>query len=187
MKKEDIKIFTQIPTIKTERLTLRRILPTDIHDVYEYGSDPSVSKYLLWYPHTDKNYTKFYLNFLSVRYRKGEFYDWGVEIDGKLIGTCGFTSFDIDNNSAEIGYVLNSRYWGKGIGFEAASAVLKFGFEKLSLNRIEVHYLVGNTASEALSKKLGMKFEGIRRKAVFCKGEYRDVCVAAILKSEYNN
>ena len=122
-----------------------------------------------------------------MRYRKGEFYDWGIEIDGKMIGTCGFTAFDLDNNSAEIGYVLNSKYWGRGIGFEAARAVLKFGFEELNLNRIEVHYLIGNTSSEALAKKLGMKFEGIRRGAVLCKGEYRDVCVAAILKSEYNN
>ena len=186
MKKEDLKIFTKIPPIKTERLLLRKILPTDIEDVYEYGSDPKVSKFLLWSPHPDRNYTRFYLNFLTVRYRKGEFFDWGVEIDGKMIGTCGFTSFDIDNNSAEIGYVLNSNYWGRGIGYEAASAVLKFGFETLKLNRIEVHYLVGNTSSEALSKKLGMTFEGIHRNAIKCKGEYRDVCIAAILKSEFN-
>lgn len=185
MNKDDIKLFTKIPTLKTERLVLRKIVPTDIDDVYEYGSDPNVSKYLLWHPHTDKNYTRFYLNFLSVRYRKGEFYDWGVEIDGKMIGTCGFTAFDVDNNSAEIGYVLNSKFWGKGIGFEAASAVIKFGFEVLKLNRIEVHYLIGNTASEALSKKLGMSFEGIHRGAIKCKGEFRDVCVAAILRDEY--
>lgn len=187
MTKDDIKIFTKIPTIKTERLLLRKIQPSDIEDVFEYGSDPSVSKYLLWQPHPDRGYTRFYLNFLTVRYRKGEFYDWGVELDGKMIGTCGFTAFDLNNNSAEIGYVLNSKYWGRGIGYEAASAVIKYGFEVLSLNRIEVHYLVGNEASAALSKKLGMQLEGIHRGAIKCKGEYRDVCVAAILKSEHKN
>ena len=185
MKKEDIKIFTKIPTLKTDRLKLRRIGSGDLQDVYEYGSDPEVSRFLLWYPHPDLSYTKFYLSFLNVRYRKGEFYDWGVEYNGKMIGTCGFTAFDTDNNCAEIGYVLNRKYWRQGIGFEAASEVLRFGFEVLLLNRIEVRYLVGNTASEHLSKKLGMTFEGIHRSAVRCKGEYRDVCIAAITREEY--
>ena len=37
----------------------------------------------------------------------------------------------------------------------------------------------------ALAKKLGMSFEGIHRRAIKCKGEYRDVCVAAITRDEY--
>ena len=185
MNKEDIKLFTKIPTLCTERLTLRKILPSDLDDVFEYGSDPSVSKFLLWSPHPDKGYTRFYLNFVAVRYKKAEFYDWGVEYQGKMIGTCGFTAFDVNNNSAEIGYVLNSKYWGIGIGYEAASKVVEFGFSVLELNRIEVHYLVGNDASAALAKKLGMTFEGIHRGAIKCKGEYRDVCVAAITREEY--
>ena len=185
MKREDLRIFTKMPTLRTDRLVLRKITERDLIDVYEYGSDPRVSEFLLWSPHPDLNYTKFYLNYLGVRYKKGEFYDWGVEIDGKMIGTCGFTAFDIDNDSAEIGYVLNSKYWGMGIGYEAAREVMRFGFERLELNRIEVHYLVGNESSAALAKKLGMSVEGIHRSAVKRKGEYRDVCVAAITRDEY--
>lgn len=185
MKKEDLRIFTRIPTLRTERLVLRKITGRDLFDVYEYGRDPKVSEFLLWRPHPDLNYTRIYLNFLAERYRKAAFYDWGVEIEGKMIGTCGFTAFDIDNDSAEIGYVLNSKYWGMGIGYEAAREVMRFGFEELELNRIEVRYLVGNEMSAALSRKLGMSFEGILRGAVKCKGEYRDVCVAAITRAEF--
>ena len=185
MTRDDLKIFTKIPTLKTERLILRKITAQDLSDVYEYGSDPEVSKYLLWYPHTDKGYTRFYLNYLNVRYKKGEFYDWGVEYKGKMIGTCGFTTFDIDNNSAEIGYVLNRRFWRMGIGFEAASEVMRFGFCDLSLNRIEVRFLCGNKSSEALAIKLGLRAEGTHRQVIKCKGEYRDVTVYAITRDEF--
>ena len=89
------------------------------------------------------------------------------------------------NNVGEIGYVLSSKFWNLGIGYEAAKKILNFGFETLNLNRIEVKYMAENIKSEKLSKKLGMKFEGITREAVFCKGEYRDIAMASILKKEY--
>ena len=188
MKKEKIyRVFSHLPELATERLTLRKMIVADASDMYEYASRPDVTKYLMWNPHPDRDFTREYLEYLGNRYSAGMFYDWAVvyEPDCKMIGTCGFTAFDVDNNSAEIGYVLNSKYWGLGIGYEAASKVLEFGFNVLELNRIEVHYMVGNDASAALSKKLGMSFEGIHRGAVKCKGEYRDVCIAAITRDEY--
>ena len=185
MTKEDINIFKNIPTVTTERLVLRKIRMQDINDVYDYGSDPEVSKFLLWYPHPDHAYTRTYLRQLMHRYKRGEFYDWGVVINNKMIGTCGFTSFDLANNSAEIGYVLNRRFWNKGIGYEAASMVVRFGFEVLKLNRIEVRYIAENRASEALAIKLGFKTEGILRSAIQCKGRYCDLGVASITRKEY--
>jgi len=181
----DLKIFLNIPELKTARLLLRRIRKSDLFDVFEYSNDELVPKYLLWYPHPDIDYTKKYLSNLNAKYKRGEIYDWGIEYEGKIIGTVGFTSFDIRNNTGEIGYVLSSKFWGKGIGLEAAGKILEFGFENLSLNRIEVRYMPENIQSRRLSQKLGMKYEGVKRQAVFCKGEYRDVAIAAILKEDY--
>ncbi len=181
----DLKIFARIPTLNTERLVLRKITMSDLDDIYEYASDPEVSKYLLWRPHPDKDYTKIYLSTVSSGYKKCQFFDWGVEFEGKMIGTCGFTRFDIDNNVGEIGYVLARPYWHKGLGYEAARCVMDFGFNKLKLNRIEVHYMPENIASMRLSERLGMTYEGILRSGVRCKGDYRDVKVASILRSEY--
>lgn len=185
MTKNDLKIFTDIPRLHTERLTLRMITPRDLADVNEYAADPSVPRYLLWSVHETIGFTRLYLNNLVARYRRGQFYDWGIEYNGKMIGTCGFTSFDIANNAAEIGYVLNSRFWHMGIGGEAARAVIDFGFEKLGLERIEARYIAENVASERLAQSCGMKHEGILRSAMLVKGEYRDIGVCAILRSEW--
>ena len=187
MTKEDLKIFQKMPTLYTERLILRKININDLDDIYEYASDASVSKYLLWNPHPNKYYTNQYLKLILSKYKKCEFFDWGIEYKEKMIGTCGFTLFDLENNSAEIGYVLNSNYWHRGIAAEASKKVLNFGFNVLKLNRIEAKYMSENIESRKVSEKIGMEFEGEHKKAIYAKNRYIDVSVSAITADKYFN
>lgn len=185
MTKEDLQLFIRIPRIVTERLTLRRIETKDLSDVNEYAKDPRVSEFLLWYPHLSLGDTRSYLTCVDALYRKGKFYDWGIEYNGKMIGTAGFSAFDIENNSAQIGYVLSHAFWGMGIAHEAASAVIKFGFERLGLRRICARCIAGNERSESVMRKCKMTFEGISRDGILAKGRYRDVLTYAITFKEY--
>ena len=102
-----------------------------------------------------------------------------------MIGTCGFTSFDFRNNSAEVGYVLNRSYWGKGIAPEALDAVIAFGFDELILRRIEAKFIIGNDNSRRVMEKCGMQFEGVLRSSMMVKHEYRDIGICSILSDEY--
>ena len=185
MEKSDITVFTHPPRLICERITLRRITREDLTDVYEYSRDPLLCKYLLWYPHPDIDYTAKYLNYVDKQYKKNLYYDFGIEYEGKMIGTCGFSSFDLDNDSGEIGYVLSRKFWGQGLAYEAVRRVMKFGFEELRLNRIYARIMVGNEKSEDLAKKCGMRPEGLLKEAVKVKGEYRDIKIYAITKKEY--
>ena len=189
MKRESVcKIFSNIPTITTDRLILRKISIDDVEDMYEYSKNSDVTKYLTWSPHPDMTYTLEYVNYLQSRYRSGDFYDWAVVLKdtGKMIGTCGFTRFDYANNAAEIGYVLNTAYHGHGIATDAVNKVIEFGFDKLCLNRIEGKYMVENAASRRVMEKCCMTFEGVRRDGMLIKGRYRNIGVCSILKIEYD-
>lgn len=188
MKKETIyNIFSNMPILETERLTLRKMSLDDTDDMYEYSKNSDVTKFLSWMPHENKAYTYDYLNYLQNRYKTGDFFDWAIVCrqSEKMIGTCGFTRFDFPNNSAEIGYVINPKYSGKGIATEASARVIRYGFEILNLERIECKYIVGNIASRRVMEKNGMTFEGIRRHGMLVKGEYRDVGVCSILKKDF--
>lgn len=187
MIKEDLEIFKTIPTLETERLILRRMMPSDLADVYDYAKRAEVSEFLLWYPHDTTAFTRKYLKIVDSKYKRGEFYDWAVvcKADGRMIGTAGFTSIDVYNNNAEIGYVLNSDYWGRGLAAEAARAVITFGFEALRLVRIEAKYMTDNLGSKRVTEKCGMREEGILRQSVYAKGRYVDVCLCSILVDEY--
>lgn len=185
MIREDLRRFANLRQLYTNRLKLRALFRGDVQDVYEYASDPRVSEYLLWSPHESVAQSRVYLMLLEKKYKRCEFYDWGIEYNGKIIGTCGFTSFSIENNSAEIGYVLSSKYWGQGIAAEALKRVMEFGFSELGLNRIEGKYMAANERSLSVMKKCHMTLEGIHRQAMLVKGAYRDIGVAAITRDEY--
>lgn len=181
------KIFTKMPTLTTDRLVLRRMMVKDTDDMYEYAHIDDVTKYLTWFPHPDKEYTRDYLEYLGTRYRVGDFFDWAVTLkeSGKMIGTCGFTRFNYTDNSAEVGYVINPAYRGNGYAPEALREVLRFGFDELGLYRMEAHFINGNTASRRVMEKVGMTFEGVHFGSMLIKGDYRDIGVCAILKRDF--
>lgn len=187
MVKSDLKLFKSIPTLSTERLVLRRMERKDVDAVYEYASDPEVSRYLLWYPHRDIFDSREYLKIVDRKYKRGEFYDWGITLVGydKVLGTCGFTSFNIDENSAEIGYVLNRRFWGNGIASEAARAVITFGFEVLGLDLIYAKFIPENKGSRRVLEKCHMHYDTRQHSSVECKGRMVDVDVYSISRAEY--
>lgn len=188
MKREEIyRVFSNIPTLQTNRLTLRRLMVADAVDMYEYSKNKEVTRYLTWDAHPDVAYTREYLQYIGSHYNVGDFFDWGVILNSedKMIGTCGFTRFDYNNNSGEIGYVINPAYRGQGIADEAVREVMSFGFDDLGLNRIEAKFIEGNTASMRVMEKTGMTFEGYHRSSMLIKGEYKTIGVCSILRDEF--
>jgi len=188
-KQQLARIFAHPPELVTQRLILRKLQVSDYADMYEYSRLEEVTRYLLWDPHPDEHYTLRYLDSLQVQYRNGMCYDWGVvwRENGKLIGTCGFTSFDLPNNRAEVGYVINPAYRGRGVAPEALMAVLDFAFNELKIHRVEAKYINGNDASRRVMEKCAMTFEGILRSYLYVKREYRDVGICSILADEFKS
>ena len=86
---------------------------------------------------------------------------------------------------AEIGYWIAGDCRRRGYAFEAAVAVIDFGFGKAGLNRIVGKCTADNVPSAALMKKLGMTYEGCHRKEIYIKDRFADIKVFAVLKEEW--
>jgi len=85
----------------------------------------------------------------------------------------------------ELGYWIGQPYWGSGLATEAVTALLRFAFEDLELNRVQASYLPRNPASGRVLEKVGMQREGLHRER-YRKGErFEDVVECAILASEW--
>ena len=181
------EIFSNIPTLETERLILRKITPDDSEDMYEYSKCPEVTKYLTWNIHTGPKQTAAYIRLLQKKYAEGVFWDFGVEYkeNGKFIGTCGFSSFDKDKNSGEIGYVLSPEYWGMGLAKEACTSVMNFGFTTFDLDKIFARFIEGNLSSERVMQKLNMKHEATYKNSFFIKNSYKTVVEYSISKEDF--
>lgn len=177
---------TYMPTLETERLILRKITRDDAGDMFDYASDPEVSRYTTWEPHRTIEDSLKYIDFVLTKYENNEPSDWGIidKRSGKFIGTAGFVYINSHHSRAEIGYSLSNKHWGKGITTEAVQEIIRYGFTKLALNRIEARAEVRNIGSWRVMEKVNMKFEGILRQHLFAKGEFHDVKIYSILADE---
>ena len=187
-KDEILKIFKNPPILECDRIILRKMDRSFADDMFEYASNPAVTKYLTWDVHPNRRFSYNYLGYVNSRYRTGEFFDWAITMrdSGKMIGTCGFTRFNFSSYSAEIGFVLNPKYWGYSIAPEASRRVIRFGFDTLELHRIEARYMENNIQSRRVMEKSGMTFDGIYRDMMLVRGQFVSVGVCSILRSEFN-
>jgi ribosomal-protein-alanine N-acetyltransferase len=112
---------------------------------------------------------------------------WGIikKEDKKLIGTLGIYDCDKTSRRAEIGYDLEPAYWRQGLMTEALCVVLKYGFEKMRLNRIQALIDSKNARSMKLVRRLGFRKEGVLRQRSYFKGRFLDDVMFSLLKTEW--
>lgn len=177
-----------MPTLETERLILRRITMRDAKDIFAYSKDPEVARHVLWSAQKDIGEAKDYCRFMMKRYRNDQPSSWGIieKATGKLVGTIGYMDHSEDNASVEVGYSLARWLWNGGYMTEALSRVIEYTFTAMDVNRIEAQHELENPSSGRVMEKCGMQKEGVLRQRLYNKGQYVDVALYAILKSDYD-
>ncbi|WP_331459319.1 GNAT family N-acetyltransferase [Paenibacillus sp. FJAT-27812] len=77
------------------------------------------------------------------------------------MGTCGYHYLRKTDDvfTAEVGFDLSKRYWGKGLMFEAMKVVIDFGFSKMGLTIVDATVEPENERSIRLLRKLGFERE----------------------------
>lgn len=105
--------------------------------------------------------------------------------DDSIIGSMSFFKSIPYFNGFEVGFVIhNTEDRRKGYTTEATNIFVAYLFEVKEINRLQATTLPENTPSIRVLEKCGFIFEGKARKAMFHKGEYRDVNVYSILRNE---
>jgi ribosomal-protein-alanine N-acetyltransferase len=103
-----------------------------------------------------------------------------------MIGAMGFLDWPNIHQRAELGYVINRKYWGEGLVTEAASALCDFAFRKMQVNRIEAGTIVEHRASQRVLEKCGFRLEGVLRQRELIKGRFPDVTMYSLLRQDYS-
>lgn len=184
------KVFGNLPTFETERLNLRLFTLNDVEDLYEFCSDDEVTRYLSFEKYDTKQNAIDRINDCIKTYHNlDKPIVWAIEDkqSKKLIGSIDFIRWEAKHKEAEIGYVLNKNYWNKGIMTEALKQIIKFGFENMELNRIEICCDERNIASARVIEKNGLICEGTLRQKKNIKGEFITLKYYSILREEYYN
>ncbi|MFS0562795.1 GNAT family protein [Terribacillus sp. 179-K 1B1 HS] len=180
-------ILENLPTLETKRILLRKVAQSDAEAMYAYGSDPAVSQFVVWSPHQSIDDTQQFLDIILSLYESNQAVFWGIELkeEKRLIGTINYVSWQQKHHVGEIGYVIGRPYWHKGYMSEAVKEVIRFGFERMELERIEAKCLVDNEGSERVMQKAGMQYEGTMRKRMYIKGTQHDLKLYSIIREEF--
>jgi ribosomal-protein-alanine N-acetyltransferase len=182
-----LDVFGDPPVLRTERLVLRQTTESDGEGLFGIFADDQVTEYYAWETFTSVEQGHALAARGAEMFRRREAIRWGLLLPGSpvIIGTCGFTRWNTDDRFAILGYDLARPYWHRGLMSEAVAAVLRLGFERMGLHRVEATVMAGNTASATLLDRAGFQREGVMRERVLKRGVFRDLWMFGITEAEW--
>lgn len=80
-----------------------------------------------------------------------------------LIGYIHFFDIDWDTPKAEINFFIDRDHVQQGLMTEVLATLVRFGFLQLQLEKISLHTLSDNYASQRLARRIGFQREGMLR------------------------
>lgn len=170
-----------------KKTKLREYRIDDVETVLKYINDPEI-KHLM---HNDVPYLltlQDEMKWFEGRSAKKDTYSFAIETleDGKYIGGCGINTLDWKNSVACVGIFIGDKdYWGKGYGSDAMTTLIKFIFNQMNINKINLYVYDFNKRAIKSYEKCGFQIEGVLRQEVFKNGQYHDDIVMGILRDEY--
>ena len=168
--------------IKSKNFTLRYPRLSDYKANFEIQQDKDTAMNFMSYPKTLKEAKKEVISAIKENKKKVKTSEnFAIDVNGKYAG--GISIHNIfRNHMCKITYNLGEKYRGKGIVSEAVKFICDYAFKKYKLIRIEAGVREYNKASIRILEKNGFKLEGVKRKAVFKKGQYYDDFIYAKVK-----
>lgn len=177
------------PELITTNLKLRKVSTSDIPSLVKYCNNKSISDQIINipYPYGEEDAVA-RINFVLQGFKNLERYVFAISLKGnqELIGEIGL-HLDKVNNSAQFGYWIAEPFWGKGIATEATSAILKFGFTELNLNKIYATHYPDNKASGKVMLNNKMIKEAELKDHYKIDDNYRSVIQYRLTKKEYED
>jgi ribosomal-protein-alanine N-acetyltransferase len=150
--------------IDTNRLVLRDLEVSDIHNIFALSQDPEVTKYMdyICFKNLDEARVwvedKIKYNNQTPRYA----YNFSIRLkdSDEFIGWIGIgQAEDKSKGDMDFGYAISKNYWGNGYAPESLKAILETTWKETTANKIFGEARVQNTASIKVMEKSCMQFE----------------------------
>jgi RimJ/RimL family protein N-acetyltransferase len=148
--------------LETPRLSLREFRADDAADLYRLHGDPRVMRYIGDGSVGTRASVATALARAASHYRNYPglgIWPAAERASGEFIGWFCL-KYVPQTVEIELGYRLLPQAWGFGYATEGACALLRYGFEVLGLYRIIGLTHPGNTASQRVLRKAGMRDAG---------------------------
>lgn len=184
----------EVPTLKSDSLTMRPMRPSDAEDIYRAVQDPEIPKFTtvpadypidlaIEFANTRAaasfvNKTELVFVIEDAQLATAEY-----SYSNGFAGVMSLHTIDIPNHRAEIGYWLAKEARGHGICTKATELITEYGLMTIGFKRIDGIVDVRNEPSKAALLKAGYEFEGIMKSYVTRRdGSQLDMALFAATK-----
>jgi RimJ/RimL family protein N-acetyltransferase len=176
--------------IKTNRLNIRELTSADLNNIHQLHSLPETDEFnTLGIPETIETTEKILEEWLRKQLEAPRTsYTFGIDKndDNHFIGLIGLNLGKPAYRTAEVWFKIHKDFWRKNYNTEALTRLLDFAFNSLKLHRIEAGCAVENIASFKTLEKVGMIREGMKRKKLPIRGEWKNNYFYGILEEDFN-
>ncbi|MGI5254893.1 GNAT family N-acetyltransferase [Actinacidiphila glaucinigra] len=173
--------------LHTERFVLRPFTPDDAQDTWASCVDPLTQRWLpLPRPYTPEEAMAWCTTGSHALRASGDGIHFAVaERDGgRLVGTVGLKRTDWRVRTSEVGYWVSPWARGRGTAAEATRALAAWLLTEQGFHRLELRAATGNTASQRVAAKAGLRREGVLRDAGFVHTGRVDLVVFSLVRGD---
>lgn len=174
--------------LESQRLNLKEFTWDDLENIHRLHSCPDIDRYnTLGIPKTindTKEVLESVIEDSRNLIRKKISWSLFLKKTGEFIGEAGISISANRFKLGEIYYNLLPGFWGAGYGTETARTIVNFGFSRLGLHKVEAGVATENARSIKVLEKARMTREGLRRKILPIRGEWKDNYHYAILEND---
>ena len=141
----------------------------------------------VWMPWSHKNYSKEeaieWFGSCQSNIENKTAYDIGIFLvkENYFAGGISINQINRRNNSGNVGYWVRQSLRNQGIALQAVELIKDFGFNVLSLTRLEIVVLTENKISRRIAEKAGAKFECIAENRLIHNGEAMPAAVYSLV------
>ncbi len=140
-------------------ISIRKLTLNDVETTFAYSSDFENTYYMLNEPFASLEETRLFVCKCIEEYdcENPQYLSFAVVWDKLHIGEV-FAS--ISEKKADIGWIIDKRYWGKGFATQAASLLVEYLKNSLQIEEVVAYCDARNLASQKVMEHIGMKYSG---------------------------
>lgn len=166
-----------------ELVTLRPVRLDDLPALYAVEIDRSTWVRASSRPLWPMPYAEF--EAMAAKRAGAEEAEFAIDVGGQVVGRCALFDFDQHNRRADLGIRIAAAHRGRGYGKDAVQVLLEYGFNKRNLHRVQLDVLATNLAGLSAYAAVGFVDEGRLREHVYVEGEFLDLVIMGVLRTDW--
>ena len=173
--------------IEGELVRLRPREMSDLDHYYTWINDREVTRFLIMRYAISRAAEEAWLAARVSRPMSYGAVGFAIETkEGVHIGAVDFHHASPEDRAARLGIMIGEKaYWSKGYGTDAIRTLVRFGFDEMNLNRIDLTVDARNERAIACYRKCGFVEEVRLRQDRYSEGGYHDTLVMAVLRDDW--